>query len=602
MTASESQYFLLPRRTRCPGALQIAAVVLALTFGPAALAASLQQTFTLQPGWNAIYVELEPDNKDIAAVFSGLPVRSVWRWIPPEPGLDFVSDPAEGLLNVDGWYGYFPATEPESFLTSLFSIDANTAYLVNLQSSSPVTLTVTGKPELKRLRWNPDGFTLTGLPVTETNPPTFGEFFETSTAHSGQAIYRLAAGGVWELVTSPFAQDIRSGEAYWIFTDKVSAYQGPMEIDLEGDVAINFGNSNTSRLITLVNNGTADTTVTVTRGAGDSLPLVYELRDPDTNEPSYPNVPASLPLPVTADGVTYFNLSVSRADFTLEQYEQVLEFSNGLGTRHRVVLSANPVTIAPTLESVLGDDTSAKSGLALKGSGIDPFAGLWMGSVFITGVSESQLAGTVPTPVSRPFVKKIIVHVDGNGQARLLKEVIQMASPAVLAPAADDPESLEIAEQGREVLITDDSLLPSFEGLSIRDGQGVGVRHSVTTYDFAGQFMDFSGTFGTSGILAVTLDLPSEYPTNPFKHRYHPDHDNLDPLFVNVQVEAFDLTRVIQLRFSPTDPEGTTPPDWGDSLMGGEYLETITGLHKNPIFVSGDFRISRISDVAVLNQ
>ncbi|MEM9530888.1 MAG: hypothetical protein AAGA23_08210 [Pseudomonadota bacterium] len=584
--------------------LKAAALIagLALTWMGTAGAVSIQQSFTLQPGWNAIYVELEPDDKEIQNVFAGLPVRSVWRWIPPQPGVDFISDPAEGLLNVDGWYPYFPETEPESFLTSLFSVDANTAYLVNIQSSSSVTLTITGQPRLERVRWNTDGFTLTGLPVAESGAPSFGEYFEASEQHSGQPVYRLGSGGVWELVSSPYSLDVNSGEAYWVFTDGASAFQGPLEIDIEGDEDIEFGNASTDRLISLINNGTADTVVTVSRGAGDAMPLAYELRDPETNEPSFPDLPASLPLNVTAGGVTYFKLSTDRADFAQPEYEQIIEFSNGSGVRRRLVVSGTPVTVSADLQSVIAEDPLTKSGIRLKGAGVDQYAGLWLGSIFVTGVSEAQLAGVTPLPVSRPFVQKLLIHVDANGQARLLKEVVQMAQPAVLAPVPDDPENLEIIDPGREVLVTDDSLLPNFEGLSVRDGQGVGVRHSTTSYDFEDQFLDFAGAFNTAGVLSVTLDLPSDFPTNPFLHRYHPDHDNLDAQFTNFQQEAFALTRVLQLRFSGTDPEGTTPPDWGDSLMGGEYLETITGLHKNPIFLSGDFRISRISDVTLLNQ
>ncbi|MEM9234883.1 MAG: hypothetical protein AAGA69_11695, partial [Pseudomonadota bacterium] len=189
----------------------------------------------------------------------------------------------------------------------------------------------------------------------------------------------------------------------------------------------------------------------------------------------------------------------------------------------RLVVSGTPVTVSADFQSVIAEDTLlTKSALRLKGAGVDEYAGLWLGSIFVTGVSEAQLAGVTPLPVSRPFVQKLLIHVDANGQARLLKEVVQMAQPAVLAPVPDDPNNLEIIEPGREVLVTDDSLLPNFEGLSVRDGQGVGVRHSTTSYDFEDQFLDFAGAFNTAGVLSVTLDLPSEFPTNPFLHRYHP--------------------------------------------------------------------------------
>src|SRR5690625_6380754 len=75
------------------------------------------QTIELQPGWNAIHVEVEPDNRAIEQVFAGLPVASVWRWIPNDRSAGFIQDPDEELLTIDGWYGYFPPERSESVLT-----------------------------------------------------------------------------------------------------------------------------------------------------------------------------------------------------------------------------------------------------------------------------------------------------------------------------------------------------------------------------------------------------------------------------------------------------------------------------------------------------
>ena len=41
-------------------------------------------------------------------------------------------NPEEGLLNATGWYGYFPATRPESVLTTLHRLQGNRAYLIKL--------------------------------------------------------------------------------------------------------------------------------------------------------------------------------------------------------------------------------------------------------------------------------------------------------------------------------------------------------------------------------------------------------------------------------------------------------------------------------------
>jgi len=42
-------------------------------------------------------------------------------------------------------------------------------------------------------------------------------------------------------------------------------------------------------------------------------------------------------------------------------------------------------------------------------------------------------------------------------------------------------------------------------------------------------------------------------------------------------------------------------PDFGYNEMGGNYQETITGIHKSAIYVSGTFRLTRVSLIAELN-
>jgi hypothetical protein len=101
------------------------------------------------------------------------------------------------------------------------------------------------------------------------------------------------------------------------------------------------------------------------------------------------------------------------------------------------------------------------------------------------------------------------------------------------------------------------------------------------------------------------VNLDYDHPLNPFKHRFHPDHNNLDERFeqkLPEGKESFTVTRAISLEFTATDPMGLNPPSWGDSELGGVYRETFTGLHRHPIQVSGTFRLVRTSRAAALNQ
>ena len=102
----------------------------------------------------------------------------------------------------------------------------------------------------------------------------------------------------------------------------------------------------------------------------------------------------------------------------------------------------------------------------------------------------------------------------------------------------------------------------------------------------------------------VVLDYRD--PLNPFVHRYHPDHDNKNERFEATPLpegqESFTVGRQVELQFTATDPDGLALAGWGDNQIGGLYRETISGLHRSTIYVSGTFRLYQASRVNVLND
>ena len=66
--------------------------------------------------------------------------------------------------------------------------------------------------------------------------------------------------------------------------------------------------------------------------------------------------------------------------------------------------------------------------------------------------------------------------------------------------------------------------------------------------------------------------------------------------------ESFTVRRIVQMQFTASDPEGLNLAGWGDNQIGGIYWETITGLHKDTIYVQGSFRLHHASRVGVLND
>jgi len=104
----------------------------------------------------------------------------------------------------------------------------------------------------------------------------------------------------------------------------------------------------------------------------------------------------------------------------------------------------------------------------------NPAAGLWVGQVTLTRVNETVVGinaanqavapdPSVTTPVASAAHLRLILHVDNQGQVRLLKGV------AVLATTNQPPE----------ILITDPSLYPNYASLTT-----IGRRIAASAFDF----------------------------------------------------------------------------------------------------------------------
>ena len=107
------------------------------------------------------------------------------------------------------------------------------------------------------------------------------------------------------------------------------------------------------------------------------------------------------------------------------------------------------------------------------------------------------------------------------------------------------------------------------------------------------------------------LVLDYNHPLNPFKHRYHPDHNNLDERFEDTLangIESYTITRNLTLEFynsieaANENENPTSLPGYGATLLDGIYREKLTGLHKNDLYVEGDFRLLKVSSIEWLDS
>lgn len=698
------------------------------------------QTFDLVPGWNAIYLHVQPFNTDPEAIFGGLPVRSVWtRGVEPS-SVEFIVDPADALRKQRGWLAYVPPQREESIGpvlagNELVSIEGNRAFLIQLDGG-PATLSITGSPLVPVINWQANRFNLVGFPIDPGNPPTFGSFFAPSDAHRDQPVYRLMADGTWQRVTAVNAEQMRYGEAYWVFSTSGSDFVAPLAVEVPTSSGFDYGFSVGDLLLSMTNRSNRSVTIGLRDLASpDVVPLSYlsivTTPGPNLGEFQWPELAGTLEIPATAGAIRSARIAVRRGDFASDSVASVLAITDGVGSRWLLPVRAT---------------TGLGSSAALAGNGgASRFTGLWVGGATINRVSQPQIGSMEPVPtngsgnlctggpnegmsctgaadcpgfctltcaggtnqgmactaateasdcpgstctrqprtcdggingglecrtdldcpgstcvapgacvggarIGQPctvatqgedcpgsscnegsrcdgglnddracsgpadcafrceeagggseFSMRLLIHVDSAGQVRLLKQVIQMWQNGTTEPDPNDPEILVEATPGRFVLLTDDTLIPSFSGASLRDGVPVGKRLSTAHFDYPGNELAMVGDFGGSNTLTATITLAPGFPTNPYRHKFHPDHDNLGPQGVTV-AEAFEISRDIELDFSATDPTGFNAPDYGFGTVGGTYREEIAGLHRNSIRIAGTFRLRRVALTPELNQ
>lgn len=568
-------------------------LISSVLWGYVGSAQTVSQSILIQPGWNAVFLEVQPEDNSADSVFAGLPLAGVWTPGDRFSTAEFIQNPSEAAFNGAGWLAWYPAGTPESFLRNLFAVHANRAYLIRSTNSAAVTWTINGRPALDSSQWTPGAFTLRGLPLDPTAPPTFRNFFRHSNAHynaaTGQVnpIHRLV-NGQW--VAASANDPMKSGEAYWIWTSAASDYSGPLSVSVPIGDGLDFGEQLGELPVEIENRSASTVTAEIrdleTSGSGV---LAHRVFDPSQGI-QWPDLPAPLNIALTGGAKSSLRLAVRRGEIASGEHATILQIRDGLGGRVWVPVTAST---PPASASVRGQTANGSR-----------LAGLWVGTANLTGVSEAHSVDpSAVTPAASGMALRMIVHVDGNGQARLLRQVLQMWRDGTYTN--DTSGNLVADKPGSFVLLTDDSKIPGFRGAAVRDGREVGRRLSSVGYDFAApatnNFVPFTGGFAIGSTLSATLTLPFDHPRNPFKHRYHPDHDNLDARFAAPKTESYTVSRQVELTLASSPPDGNPGPDYGYSELGGAYSETITGLHKNPIAVGGTFRLVRVSPLSELN-
>ena len=311
-----------------------------LAGGSSALAApTAGQTIELHPGWNAVFLEVQPADNTTTGVFESLPVSSVWKWTPKTKSGEFVQNMSETLYNDSSWQVYFPTNRHAAMFNSLYRVYANTAYLIKLAGTNAVTWTLTGEPAVPRYTWKPNVFHLTGFLLNPAGPqPAVTGFFAPSPQLAGQAVYRLDQEGTWGLVPQPGPEVLSAGEALWVYATGETDYMGPVSVKTGDGSGLDYADIAVEKKVKIANLSPTHVTVRIRDASGSGGPLAYWTMAGD--EASWIPLPDPLAISLGAGESYTLRLAVRREQFSSEVFETVIEIASDSGTRVRLPLSA----------------------------------------------------------------------------------------------------------------------------------------------------------------------------------------------------------------------------------------------------------------------
>jgi hypothetical protein len=558
------------------------------------------QTINLVNGWNAIWLEVEPQDANgqalsptHASVFNTAVNTAITVIASPKPqsGLaeifgDTPPGSAPGTFNQDGWERW---QTPDIGNNNLVATTRNRGYLIKTTAAIN-GLQITGKVKFYRPNWTPDRFKLVGFGIDQ--PIKFSKFFpSTVKTHPVGKIYTLDNFGAWSVVDPD--SNVGDGKAYWIFSKGPSKYMGPVAVDFDRAFigVLNFGGPADAvdvytpgtgetvfgqydlEEIVLTNLSDTDATPVLTRLTDDEIVLAETSPDADSLKnrvvgsgdigASY-TLPEAVPVGKTK--VLTLAASASRQWALPAQRTNVYRLNTKEGASFYLPVSATNSSLPP---------------LPNGASTVDDAVGLWVGEVSVDAVTSIVEDGEPTRPAAGSAPIRILLHSNGTGVVSLLSQVTIMQTKT----ADEEVEPVP-------VLVINPQQIPFFEGVKERNGKRVGLRIESVAYDMprkTGSETDYefsvslTGQIGTGKTVSSStpLTLDPTHRSNPFRHAFHREH-----------TQGRTIRRSMTIVF---DPDQTIK-----GRLKGTFTETIEGLTNTNLQLSGRVEMRRVSTVATL--
>lgn len=557
------------------------------------------QTIPLKQGWNAIQVRVNPFEYGCDKVFGGGGIDQVTWW-----NRDRTND-GTGTTTADTFAWYAQAVEPNTFGAVL----GGESYLVHAVAAT--NLTVFGTPANAKGRIYLGEANLVGLnlPLENCHVSCYDYF---------RAFDKLGDSPYWKVLQNGSHVRLSAGaeldggaQAVWLDTvgTGTATYTGPLDVSfdtLEKIISLENGSTGT-RTLTIRNLTEASRRVTINLAASAAVPQgqgrnagLVRLKSESTD----------------------WTQGFARRLYAAQNFPIVTNLAAGATytLKVRPNLDAMPATGSGDYLGILQvsdagaviDGETRPYGTCYYHWGIKAAgapaeqkdsAGLWVGSVALTGVNRAKMLSSADPEwnatniqeTTQAFQFRLILHVAKDGSVKLLKQALIGSGTGDNAMAAVIADKATAKEYRRK-----------YPMAKIR---------RVSSANFP--FMDPQAFSGAANFLvdggAMTVSFTQAYDAkdNPFQHAFHPNHDNLafnngapskkeDGATGTGDYESWPVTRQVTLVFTGTDPTGVAREDWNRTVCGGTYRETITGLNKTPILVEGAFRLYKTLATAEL--
>lgn len=562
------------------------------------------QTITLKPGWNAVFLHVDPSHLALEEGIgsdAGNPIQEVWLWKPVVTPDRFTTNPQQPIASSD-WSSWKRSAPASGTLARLIG---NAAYLVRNGGTVDYVWAIKGKTVPPSYDWTSKGVNLIGFSTPETGAKFFSSFLAPVPRLASEGEFFRYDDGNNDLTPTLFnglfhRLPVTRGQAYWIrHENEFNSYYGAFEVTLQNFNGIHFGSSGSQQSLRVRNLTASEIILTLNLMSSEAPPV------------GQPEI-AGLPPLLLRGSLNATSLTYGSTPFAAGAQLVTLKPRGQPGAEAELVLGVNRAAMTGNSGSTFGGilrltDSLGYSQIDLPVSASPAStAGLWVGDALVSQVrhnlkkferdSSGQpvqsdsgkyvLTNTVKTlgSVPRPFNLRLIVHKSA-GEARLLQRVyhgLSLSTNTILTTREHllHPDLLESARRisAAHLPFTDGNAGWAFSGLFER-GQSMNARVNVSFDD---------------------------YGSNPFLHSFHPDHDNLDASFESAEprgAESYDVERRVFLNFAEAGSDfGSLVA--GGNQMSGRYTETITfrgrGDESLRIDTAGSFVLRRISEKATL--